>query len=106
MQTATIEGTSENFGVLATQVREAGLLNRRFGYYGVMIPLTIAAYGIGFAGLVLVGNSWWALGSPRSWDWSSPSSASSAMTPGITRSSAPAGPTGYSGLRSATSSSG
>ena len=61
MQTATIEGTSENFGVLATQVREAGLLNRRFGYYGVMIPLTIAAFGVGFAGLILVGNSWWAL---------------------------------------------
>lgn len=61
MQTATIEGTSENFGALATQVREAGLLNRRFGYYGVMIPLTIAAFGVGFAGLILVGNSWWAL---------------------------------------------
>ncbi len=61
MQTATIEGTPEDFGVLATQVREAGLLNRRFGYYGVMIPLTIAAFGVGFAGLILVGNSWWAL---------------------------------------------
>ena len=61
MQTATIEGTPENFGVLAMQVREAGLLNRRFGYYGVMIPLTIAAFGVGFAGLILVGNSWWAL---------------------------------------------
>ena len=37
------------------------MLNRRFGYYGVMIPLTIAAFGVGFAGLILVGNSWWAL---------------------------------------------
>ena len=54
--------TSEDFGVLARQIREAGLLDRRFGYYGVMIPLTIAAFGVGFAGLVLVGSSWWALG--------------------------------------------
>lgn len=61
MQTATIGATSEDFGLLARQVREAGLLNRRFGYYGVMIPLTVAAFGVGFAGLVLVGNSWWAL---------------------------------------------
>ena len=56
-----MEGTPENFGALATQVREAGLLNRRFGYYGVMIPMTIAAFGVGFAALILVGNSWWAL---------------------------------------------
>lgn len=61
LQTATKEATSENFGALAVQVREAGLLNRRFGYYSVMIPLTIAGFGIGFAGLILVGNSWWAL---------------------------------------------
>jgi fatty acid desaturase len=61
LQTATRETTSEDFGTLATQIREAGLLNRRFGYYGVMIPLTIAAFGVGFGGLVLVGNSWWAL---------------------------------------------
>ena len=60
--TATIEATSEDFGVLAREIREAGLLDRRFGYYGVMIPLTIGAFGVGFAGLVLVGNSWWALG--------------------------------------------
>ena len=62
MHTATIETTSEDFGVLARQVREAGLLDRRFGYYGVKIPITIAAFGAGFAGLALVGNSWWALG--------------------------------------------
>jgi fatty acid desaturase len=61
LQTATREATSEDFGTLATQIREAGLLNRRFGYYGVMIPLTVAAFGVGFGGLVLVGNSWWAL---------------------------------------------
>jgi fatty acid desaturase len=62
MQTATtIETTPADFGVLARQVREAGLLDRRFGYYGVMIPLTIAAFGLGFAALILIGSSWWAL---------------------------------------------
>jgi fatty acid desaturase len=62
VQTATIEATSEDFGVLSRQVRAAGLLDRRFGYYGVKIPLTIAAFGAGFVALVLVGNSWFALG--------------------------------------------
>lgn len=62
MHTAAVETTSEDFGALARQVREAGLLDRRFGYYGIKISTTIAAFGAGFAGLVLVGNSWWVLG--------------------------------------------
>ena len=62
VQSTTIVASSEDFGALARQVREAGLLNRRLGYYSVKIPLTIAAFGAGFAGLVLVGNSWFALG--------------------------------------------
>ena len=62
MPAATIETTSVDFGVLSRQVRDAGLLDRRFGYYAVMIPLTIAAFGVGFAALVLIGSSWWALG--------------------------------------------
>jgi fatty acid desaturase len=65
VQTAILEAneaTSEDFGDLARQVREAGLLDRRFGYYSLKIPLTIAAFGVGFAGLVLIGNSWFALG--------------------------------------------
>jgi fatty acid desaturase len=62
VQGVTSEVTSENFAVLARRVRDAGLLNRRFAYYGVMIPLTIVAFGVGFAGLVLVGNSWSSLG--------------------------------------------
>ncbi|MGA2931804.1 MAG: acyl-CoA desaturase [Acidimicrobiales bacterium] len=61
MQTNTIDASSEDFGVLARQIREAGLLKRRLGYYGAKIPLTVAAFGAGFAGLVLVGNSWFAL---------------------------------------------
>jgi fatty acid desaturase len=60
--TATIETTKADFGVLAKQVREAGLLNRRFGYYSLMIPLTVLAFAVGFAALILIGSSWWALG--------------------------------------------
>jgi fatty acid desaturase len=63
MQTATIEATtSEDFGALAKQVREAGLLDRRPGYYGLKIPITVAALIAGFGALILVGDSWWALG--------------------------------------------
>jgi fatty acid desaturase len=62
VQSNTIVASSEDFGVLARKVREAGLLNRRPGYYGLKIPLTVAAFGAGFAGLILVGNSWSALG--------------------------------------------
>jgi fatty acid desaturase len=59
---ATIDKTSADFGTLARQVREAGLLDRRFGYYSLMIPLTVLAFAVGFAALILVGSSWWALG--------------------------------------------
>jgi len=61
VQTDTIEVTSEDFGSLARQVREAGLLDRRLGYYGAKIPLTIGAFGACFAGLVLLGNTWFVL---------------------------------------------
>ena len=61
MPTTTLEATTADFGVLAKQVREAGLLDRRPGYYAVMIPVTIAAMAAGFTALILIGSSWWAL---------------------------------------------
>ena len=60
--TATIETTTADFGALARKVRQAGLLDRRFGYYSLMIPLTVLAFAVGFAALILIGSSWWALG--------------------------------------------
>ncbi len=60
MQTATDTPTGE-FSLLAQEIREAGFLDRRPGYYSLKIGLTVAAYGAGFAGLVLIGNSWIAL---------------------------------------------
>jgi fatty acid desaturase len=61
MPTATLEAKTADFGVLANQVRDAGLLERRFGYYSLMIPLTVLAFALGFASLILIGSSWWAL---------------------------------------------
>ena len=34
---------------------------RRPGYYALMIPVTIAAFAVGFTALILIGSSWWAL---------------------------------------------
>ena len=62
MQTATIDSAPADFRILAVQIRDAGLLDRRPGYYSVKIVLTIAAFGAGWAALLVVGNSWATLG--------------------------------------------
>jgi fatty acid desaturase len=51
-----------DFRALAIQIREAGLLDRRPGYYGTKIVLTVVAFGVGWAAMLVVGNSWAALG--------------------------------------------
>ncbi len=62
MQTATIDSAPGDFRVLAAQIRDAGLLDRRPGYYSVKIVLTIVAFAAGWAALLVVGNSWATLG--------------------------------------------
>jgi fatty acid desaturase len=62
VQTATIDAAPGDFRVLALQIRAAHLLDRRRAYYSVKIGLTIAAFGAGWAGLLIVGNSWTTLG--------------------------------------------
>jgi fatty acid desaturase len=62
VQTATIDRAPGDFRVLAVQIRDAGLLDRRPGYYSVKIGLTIAAFAAGWAALQVVGNSWATLG--------------------------------------------
>jgi len=62
MQTATIDRAPEDFRALAVKIRNAGLLDRRPGYYGVKIVLTITAFVAGWTALALVGNSWALLG--------------------------------------------
>ncbi len=49
------------YAELSRQVREAGLLKRRPGYYAWKIAITAAAMVAGWAAVVLVGNSWWVL---------------------------------------------
>jgi hypothetical protein len=44
VQTAAIDRAPGDFRVLAVQIRDAGLLDRRPGYYSVKIGLTIAAF--------------------------------------------------------------
>ena len=62
MQSVTIKSSGGDFRALAVQIREAGLLERRSGYYFMKTFLTIALYGAGWAALVMVGNSWTTLG--------------------------------------------
>ena len=62
VQIASIDAAPGDFRVLALQIRDAGLLDRRPGYYSVKIGLTIAVFAAGWAALVMVGNSWATLG--------------------------------------------
>jgi fatty acid desaturase len=52
----------DDFRALAIKIRDAGLLDRRPGYYAAKLILTIAAFAAGWAALLIVGNSWSALG--------------------------------------------
>jgi fatty acid desaturase len=62
VQTTTIEAVPGEFRVLAVQIRDAGLLDRRPSYYTVKIVLTVAVFAAGWAALVMVGNTWATLG--------------------------------------------
>ena len=44
------------------QVRAAGLLDRRPGYYGAKIVLTLVAFAVGWVGFFVLGASWATLG--------------------------------------------
>src|SRR5580700_4606176 len=58
---AAVDPSIASYRALALQVRAMGLLDRRPGYYGVKITLTIFAFFAGWALFVIVGNSWAAL---------------------------------------------
>jgi fatty acid desaturase len=53
---------ARDFRALATQVRAAGLLDRRPGYYGAKIVLTLTAFAAGWVGFFVLGASWATLG--------------------------------------------
>ena len=46
---------------LSRQVRQAGLLERRHGWYGARIGLNLGLLAAGWVGFVVIGGSWWQL---------------------------------------------
>lgn len=55
-------GRGSEYAQLSRLVKDAGLLNRRPGYYTAKIILTLLAFVGGWAAFVMVGPSWWQLG--------------------------------------------
>ena len=63
---ATVEGTAatrnaSEYTALAAQVRESGLMRRRYGYYWSRMILAAAAFAGVWVAVVLIGDSWWQL---------------------------------------------
>ena len=58
---STLERPRADFRELAVRIRNAGLLDRRRGYYTLKISLTVGAYAAGWVALFLIGNSWFSL---------------------------------------------
>jgi fatty acid desaturase len=58
METIVVRPATEGFATLLRQVRAAGLMDRRRGYYLAKIGLTAAVLVAGWAGLFVVGDSW------------------------------------------------
>ncbi|MEJ7831768.1 MAG: acyl-CoA desaturase [Nocardioides sp.] len=60
--TATRERPSTSlYTDLAAQIRETGLLGRRYAYYWTRIVVAVAAFCALWAGFFLLGDSWWQL---------------------------------------------
>jgi fatty acid desaturase len=55
------ERSSSDFADLSRTVRQAGLLQRRTGYYAVKIGLTLAVLASVWTAFFLLGDSWWQL---------------------------------------------
>ncbi|MCT2582132.1 fatty acid desaturase family protein [Actinophytocola gossypii] len=53
--------TGSDFSRLARRVKDAGLLDRRPGYYVVRLGLLAVCYLGGLAGFIALGDSWWQL---------------------------------------------
>jgi fatty acid desaturase len=50
-----------DYAELLRRVKAAGLLERRRGYYWLTIAVTVGLLAAGWAGFILLGNSWWQL---------------------------------------------
>jgi fatty acid desaturase len=60
-RSSALGGRGSDYAQLSRQVRAAGLLARRRGYYGVRIGLTVGLWAAGWAVFALLGRSWWQL---------------------------------------------
>jgi fatty acid desaturase len=49
------------YSVLSRQIKQAGLLDRRLGYYAAQIALILALMAAGITAFVVLGDSWWQL---------------------------------------------
>jgi fatty acid desaturase len=54
-------GRWSEYTQLSRQIKQAGLLDRRHGYYAAKISLNLALLAAGGAAFVLLGDSWWQL---------------------------------------------
>jgi fatty acid desaturase len=59
--TSSAPRRGSQYAQLSRQIKEAGLLERRRGYYAWKIAATAAALAAGWTVFVMAGNSWWQL---------------------------------------------
>ncbi|MEN5072989.1 acyl-CoA desaturase [Isoptericola cucumis] len=52
---------TRDYSVLAKVVRQSGLLRRRYAYYWTRLAVSVTAFGAVWAGIVLLGDTWWQL---------------------------------------------
>jgi len=50
-----------SYSILSRQIKQAGFLDRRLGYYAAQIALLLALVAAGVTALVVIGDSWWQL---------------------------------------------
>jgi fatty acid desaturase len=60
-RTPTAPQRGSDYAQLSRQIKQAGLLERRYGHYVWTITVTAVLLAAGWAVFVLVGNSWWQL---------------------------------------------
>ena len=84
------KGRWSEYTQLSRQIKQAGLLERRRGWYAARIGVNLALLAAGVAAFAVLGSPGGSWSRPPTWRWCSPNSPSSAMTPATARSSAPA----------------
>ena len=61
LQRQLAESRGSDYSQLSRLIRQAGLMERRPGHYAWLITITVFLLAAGWAGFVLVGDSWWQL---------------------------------------------